>query len=332
MSDLERDERAMPSRREFVALGIGAFVFAALPGALRRRRRLVRRSVPVMGTIAEFAVVHRDARYAHAAIDAAVGELRRVDRRMTRFSSDSDVGRANLRASASPVEISAETAHVVNEGLRWAESSDGRFDPCLGKAAALWDVGERRVPPAVEHVRGFAGRRLYRTVELDRRRGVPVIHFLEADAAIDLGGIAKGYGVDLAAEALRSYGIFNALVNVGGDLYALGTSEDGDAWKVGIRSPDRPDRLIETLEVSDRAVATSGDYLQYFRYQGRRYHHMLDPETGEPRISKTRSVTVVADTCMAADAAATTAFGLTQAESRRVLAVRAPSAKIVCVV
>ncbi len=322
-----------PSRREFVALGLGAFVVATLPAALRRRRpALVRRSIPVMGTVAEFAIVHRDPRYAHAAIDAAIAELRYVDRTMTRFSRASDVGRANLSAAAEAVPVSVATAYVLEEALRWAAACDGAFDPCLGKAVVLWDVGRRREPPARQDVLALSGRRLYRALEIDRWRGEPVVRFRDPDVALDLGGIAKGYGVDRAADALRSFGIRNGLVNVGGDLYALGRSEDDDPWKVGIRSPDDPDSVTGTVEVEDAAIATSGDYIQYFQHGGRRYHHMLDPQTGEPKLARMRSVTVVAETCMSADAAGTAVFGMAEAQAQRLLQALAPDARIARVI
>ncbi len=324
----EHPRRAFPSRRDFVAVGIGAFVVAATPGLLRRPRGVVRRSVPVMGTIAEFAVLHRNARYAHAAIDAALEELRRVDRTMTRFRETSEVGRANQEAARRAVPVSAETALVLEEALRWAEASDGAFDPCLAHAVALWDVTRRREPPPAERVREWADRRLYRALEVHRRAGGGLVRFGDPEVGIDLGGIAKGYGVDRAADALRAYGIFDALVSVGGDLYALGRSAEGDPWRVGIRSPADPSRLAGTLEVSDQAVATSGDYLQYFQYGGRRYHHLLNPATGEPWPSQARSVTVVAETCLAADAAATAVFGQSRADAERILRVVAPGARI----
>jgi len=125
----------------------------------------------------------------------------------------------------------------------------------------------------------------------------------------DLGGIAKGYGVDRAVGALRDKRIENGLVNVGGDLYALGVSEDGDPWRVGVRSAQDPTRLATTLTLSDRAVATSGDYEQFFRHRGEHYHHLLDPATGAPRKTRAHSLTVTAATCMTADAAATARFG-----------------------
>ncbi|NIN73452.1 MAG: hypothetical protein GTO46_16315 [Gemmatimonadetes bacterium] len=252
MIDPERSRRSLPSRRQFIALGIGALAVVTTPRLLRRRRELVRRTVPVMGTIADIAVAHRDERYAQAAIDAAIAELRHVDRTMTRFSDSSEVGLANLKAGSEPVLVSRSTALVLEEALRWAEASDGAFDPCLGRAMALWDVGERAEPPPAEQVSGLAGRRLYRSLEIGELAGEPAVRIGDPDAAIDLGGIAKGYGVDRAVEALRSYGIYNGLVNVGGDLYALGVSEDGDPWKVGIRDPDDPQGLVGTVEVSDR--------------------------------------------------------------------------------
>jgi thiamine biosynthesis lipoprotein len=115
--------------------------------------------------------------------------------------------------------------------------------------------------------------------------------------------------VDAAARALQDLGIFHALINVGGDLVALGVGEDEEPWRIGVRSPDEPDSMIEILEVSDRAVATSGDYLQYFKHGGRRYHHLLDPVSAEPRRTAMRSLTVEAATCIEADAAATALFG-----------------------
>ena len=134
--------------------------------------------------------------------------------------------------------------------------------------------------------------------------------------------------MDLAVRALRERGVGSGLVNVGGDLYALGGSEDGDAWRVGIRSPDDPRGLEGTLEIRDRAVATSGDYERCFRHDGRRYHHLLDPRTGAPRIAAVRSVTIEADSCIAADAAATAVFALPDEAASAVLRARAPHARI----
>lgn len=300
--------RSRIDRRKFLALGAGAFAVALVPFAAGRRR-LVRRTIPVMGTIAEVAVVHDDTALAQAAIDAAFAELRRVDAGMTRYSEASDIGRLNLGGARGPVAISKDTADVIAEALRWASSTDGRFDPCIGKATDLWDVNRRHEPPPEGAVRRFAGRHLYRALDVDTWRGSPVARFTDEDIMVDLGGIAKGYAVDRAVLALRERGIDRAFVNAGGDLYAMGASEDGDPWQVGIQLPSDPSRVERTIAVSDRAVATSGDYLQCFRCGGRRYHHILDPVSGEPWRTDGKSLTIVADRCLDADAAATAFFG-----------------------
>ena len=319
------------SRRKFLSLGAGAFVVLTLPVSLPRTRRVTRRSVPVMGTIADLVVVEADEAKAQTAIDAAIRELRWVHETMSHFSRDSEIGRVNaaaLSGAAEPVAVSEATATVLEEALRWAESSDGRFDPCLGRASALWAIGERRTPPPNGRIGRFAGERLHAALELDRWRGERVVRLRDHRAAIDLGGIAKGYGVDRAVRSLRANGISSALVNAGGDLYAMGASEDGDPWRVGVRSSDRPDRLVATVEVSDRAVATSGDYFRYFDHAGRRYHHLLDPATAEPRLATRHSVTVAGETCMSADAGATTVFGCGRPTAERLLALGSPEAEI----
>ncbi|MFC1640083.1 FAD:protein FMN transferase [Gemmatimonadota bacterium] len=321
--------QAGPSRRDILLLGAGAFAVAAVPLWRSRRRNLIRRSVPSMGTIAEIGVVHRDEHYAQGAIDAAFARLRQVERLMTRFEATSDVGRANLRAAAEPVGISQATANVVQAGLLWAESSDGAFDPCLGKVSEIWSIGSRTTPPRAEQVHQYASRNLYRTLDIDSWNGRPVLRFAEPDVEIDLGGIAKGYGVDSSVQVLREWGITDALVNVGGDLYAMGSSEDGDPWVVGVRSPQDPGKVSGQFEISDAAVATSGDYMRFFRYNGRQYHHLMDPKTAEPRESSVHSITITADDCLTADAAATTVFGMANAKAHSLLSVRAPRARIV---
>ncbi|CAN5617670.1 FAD:protein FMN transferase [soil metagenome] len=326
----EHDTARGPSRRDFLVLGTGIFAVAATMGVGNRaRRRLVRRSVPVMGTVAEVVVVARDERVAHAAISAAIEELYAVERLMTRFNVTSDVGRANLGASSHAVVVSPATATVVAEGLRWAAVPGSRFDPCIGRACELWDVSRRSEPPEAAAVRRLARRGLYRGLELGRTAAGDVLVYHEPDIALDLGGIAKGYAVDRAVEALRSWGITNGLVNAGGDLYAMGVSADDDAWRVGIRSPADPDRIAGTIALEDRAVATSGDYEQYFDHGGRRYHHLLDPATAAPRVAAMHSLTVTAESCMTADAAATAVFGLHLQAAHDILSMAAPGAQTV---
>jgi thiamine biosynthesis lipoprotein len=118
-------------------------------------------------------------------------------------------------------------------------------------------------------------------------------------------------------------------VNAGGDLFAIGQSEDGDAWNVGVRSPHDPSEISHQFELVDAAVATSGDYLQNFRYGGTVYHHLLDPVTAAPRRTNVHSITITASNCMAADAAATTVFGMNRDKAEQIFRSVAPGTTVV---
>ena len=317
-------------RRRFLAIGVGVFVVAGLPTTIVRSRRLrvTRRTIPVMGTIAEFAVVHGDVAAAERAIDAAIRELRFVESTMSRFDPTSEIGRANTNAATLPIAVGEPTALVVAEALRWARATDGAYDPAIGGAIELWDVEHRHEPPPDLARASFANRTLYRQVELETYRGRPHLRFHDAAARIDLGAIAKGYGVDRAIDALRANGIAKAVVDVGGDLYALGTAADNEPWQIGIQSPDDERALAGMLTASDVAIATSGTYRQFFRYRGVRYHHLLNPITAAPRVTDVRSFTVRADTCMHADVAATALYGRSTDDANRFLARLSPGARV----
>ena len=316
-------------RREFLAFGTGAFVVAALPLAYERRLAspgAVRRTIPVMGTIAEFAVVHRDPSVAEKAIDAAIAELRWVERTMTRFDDSSDIGRANLAAARGPVTITPETALVVAEALRWAEATNGMYDPAAGKIVKLWDVNHRHEPPLETSLAALAGRGFHRYVEVATHRGQQVLLYHDPDVSLDLGAIAKGYAVDRAIGALRSHGIRQAVVNAGGDLYALGSSPNGEPWQIGVRDPNDARRIAEVLQVVDGAVGTSGTYMQFFRYRGHRYHHLMDPSIAAPRRTAMQSYTVRADCNLHADVAASSLLGTPREAANALLARVAPGA------
>lgn len=304
-------------RRGFLALGAGALAVAVAPPLLRPRERLVHLTVPVMGTTGEFAVPARHEAGARQAMGAAAAELRRVEALMTRFDPRSDVGRFNAAPAGADVTVSPETAEVVRDALTWARESRGVFDPCLGGLSELWDPGWSAgagagpgTLPDLRAVAALADRHLWQAVEVVGSPGAPALRKHDPAARLDLGGIAKGYGVDRAADILVAHGVFRGLINVGGDLMALGDGPGGRPWKVGVRDPRAPDRIVETLEVTESAVATSGDYLRGFVADGKRWHHLIDPATGRPRRGAFRTVTLTGPTVQMADAGATTAFGL----------------------
>lgn len=324
-------ETSNMGRRKFLAFGAGVFAVTSIPVAAYRRAKhagLIRRTLPVMGTIAEVGVVDADPRAAHAAIDAAFAELQWVERTMTRFTDTSDIGRANLSAFRAPSTVDHATALVVNHALRWAQATDGRYDPAVGRIVKLWNVLDRHEPPPLNEVSPLAHRNLYRAVEVDTHRDQPVLIYHEPDVSIDLGSIAKGYAVDRAATALRNRGIEKGVVIAGGDLYAIGSAPDGEPWTVGIRDPDDARATLGSIRVQDEAVATSGTYVRYFTYRGVRYHHLMDPEIAAPRRTPVESFTIRADCCMHADVATTALFGATAEQARPVMNRLIPNARV----
>jgi thiamine biosynthesis lipoprotein len=144
------------------------------------------------------------------------------------------------------------------------------------------------------------------------------VRFLQQGMALDFGGIAKGYAVDRAIDILRSHGITRAIIDAGGNFYALGTPQDKPQWEAGVRNPLRNDEVIMRFSVSDKGVATSGSYERFFEIAGKKYSHIINPKTGWP-IEGMLSATIIADDATAADALSTSVFVLGQQEGMRLI-------------
>ncbi|MDI6870521.1 MAG: FAD:protein FMN transferase [Bacillota bacterium] len=239
---------------------------------------------------------------------AALAEFQRLDKLLSAYRSDSDLGRVNAAAGKEAARVSRETVELVALALRYAALSGGKFDPTVGPLVRLWGIEAGRAePPAPGEVE--EARRLvdYRRVMVDvpgRRLYLP-----EPGMALDLGGVAKGYAAERAVELLRQRGVKSALIDAGGNIVALGARPDGSPWRIGLRHPRRPGEVLGVVEVVNRAVVTSGDYERYFEAGGRRYHHLLDPAAGYPA-EGLQSVTVVGPSSTVADILSTAAFVL----------------------
>ncbi len=240
--------------------------------------------------------------------DQAVAEVRRINDLMSPFGPDSDVRRLNEAKAGEWVAVDPLTWTVVMEALRWHRLSGGAFDPTIGPVKRLFafDQGEADSWPD-EKTLSEARKAVGADKLLFEREGMRLAWAAEG-IRLDLGAIAKGFAVDCAAGVLARNGVRNALVDIGGELRVLGM-KPGDPptpWRTGVKDP-RGDDMVETLELSDAGVATSGDYERYFLYNGRRYEHIIDPREGLPLSGGPASVTVVSPgSCLAADALATT--------------------------
>lgn len=220
----------------------------------------------------------------------------------------SEISQIN-RAGGRPVEVSEETADLIRLGVSYGDLSGGKFDITIASASELWTFqdNEEKVLPDPDALAEAVTHIDYHNVTVE---GNTVI-LSDPEAKIDLGGIAKGYIADRLKEYLESEGIEHALINLGGNMVAVGGRYDGADFQIGLQKPFSPDGTsIAVLSVSDQSVVSSGNYERYFEKDGTIYHHILDPETGQPIQNGLYQVTIISDRSVDGDALSTTCFAL----------------------
>jgi len=252
----------------------------------------------------ELQLAAADPAAARRAAAAAVADVQRIEAKYSRYLDDSVTTRINRAAGGDAVAIDAETAALLDYAQRCHDLSGGLFDITAGVLRRVWDFRPRPprlpAPAALAAARALIG---WNDVERDDAR----VRLPRAGMEIDFGGIGKEYAADRAATILQEAGIAHALVNLAGDVRAIGPQADGTPWRVAIRHPRRENAVIAFVELAGAAVATSGDYERYFDVDGRRYCHILDPRTGMP-VMHWQSVSVVAPLCVVAGSCATIAM------------------------
>jgi thiamine biosynthesis lipoprotein len=263
----------------------------------------LRRSRLMMGTVVEIMAGGLPANQLEAAVEAAFTEIARLDMLLSSYRQDNDVAR--LSQSEAGSEVTVETAAVLALGLDVAQRSGGAFDLTLGGLKSLWafDVEAPQVPDRQAIADALVGIGP-NALALDGR----TVHKRSPHLQVDLGGIAKGYAVDRAIFILRQHGVPSAAINAGGDMYLLGQRQKR-AWRIGIQHPRQQEAVLETVQLRDQAVVTSGDYERFFEQDGVRYHHIFDPQSGFPARA-CQSVTIITDSVALGDALATAAFVL----------------------
>lgn len=232
------------------------------------------------------------------------GQLDRVNRSMSTYLPDSEINRFNNSTIGTWQTPSAEFLTVLDAAIAIGDETAGGYDITVGPLVDLWGFGPGE--PLVGMPSRAAVSEARDKVGLDslERKGDTARRI--KDIQLDFSSIAKGYAVDLVTEALQANGIQNLLVEVGGEIRVAGLSPRGGAWRVAVEQPIPERREVATaIELTDKSVATSGDYRNYFDLNGRRYSHTIDPRTGYPVRHDLVSVTVVHESAMLADAWAT---------------------------
>ncbi|WP_020615470.1 FAD:protein FMN transferase [Paenibacillus daejeonensis] len=251
-----------------------------------------------------------DDRITEKHFDHIRGLLEEIDQQMNRQLAGSELDEVNRQAGGQSVVVSADTYKVVERALFYAEQSQGTFDPTVGPLVDLWAIGNGGIEvPRGDQIQAAVALINYEDVEMDAT--ARTIRLKQPGMSLDLGAIAKGFAADLIAEYLTSEGIGSALIDLGGNLIALGAKPNGDAWSIGIQDPaEHRGAHLGTLQVVNKTVVTSGVYERFFRVGDTIYHHLLDPKSGYPFQNDLLSVTVITEESMAADALSTSVFGL----------------------
>ena len=233
------------------------------------------------------------------------GELENVNSLMSTYKPDSELSLLNKAKAGESQLLSGDTIAVLNESMRLYNESNGAFDPTVGPMVNLWGFGpdgrvvQQPEQELIDQTRNWVG------MDLLTIAGNSVTKAHD-DLYVDFSSIAKGYGVDQVANALEKLGIFDYLVEVGGEMRLSGSKPNGEKWAVAIEKPVSDRREVQLIvRPVNLAMATSGDYRNYFEENGVRYSHTIDPTTGKPITHKLVSVTVMHPSAMTADAAAT---------------------------
>ena len=292
---------------------VGLFVVVASTAACNETagssgNRLVEQTFASMGTELRLTAWTTDEAGAVNAFKEIVQEFDRLEGLLSNWRENSDVQRLNAAAGKHPVPVGTDFRDIVRTARQVSEWTGGKFDVTFGVMAGLWKFDYQNKDGTVpEHSEVVRRRSLvnYRDLEVNEDAGTA---FLRREGmVVNLGGIGKGYAVDRARDILRKRGFHDFMIQFGGDMYAAGHHNDRP-WRLGIQDPRGPaDRIFAAMDVSESTFSTSGDYERFFIKDGRRYHHILDPATGEPTQGR-RSVTIMTDSATVADGLSTGIF------------------------
>lgn len=242
--------------------------------------------------------------FAENCIDKAIAEIQRIEKLLTTYDENSQTNQINLAAGIHPVKVDEEVFDLISRSIRISELTQGAFDISYGSIdKRLWNFDSNMTAlPDPQTARQMVRLINYRNIILNRADLTVLLK--EKGMRIGFGGIGKGYAAEKAKLVLKQWGVKSGIVNAAGDLTTWGVQPDGKPWTIGIASPDQQQQLFSYLEISDAAIATSGNYEKFVILDGRKYSHTIDPKTGLP-VKGIKSVTIISPNAEIADAMAT---------------------------
>ncbi|MEM7083307.1 MAG: FAD:protein FMN transferase [Pseudomonadota bacterium] len=263
------------------------------------------RTEGIMGTEISVQLWHENEAYAMASIDRVIGEMHRIDHLMSTYKDHSEISQINANAHEQAVAVSDELFELIKQALDLGHVTRGAFDITYASVGKHYDFRTGEKPSDAQKQTAVE------VVNLDNvvlNTSQKTVRFLREGVRIDLGGIAKGHAVESAVTLLRERGIENAIVTAGGDSRVLGDHR-GRPWAVGIRDPRQRNGIAARMPVQEEAISTSGDYERYFEADGVRYHHIIEPTSGDSART-VRSVTIIGPNAIMTDALSTGVFVL----------------------
>ncbi len=236
----------------------------------------------------------------------AFDEIKRIENLLSCYIETSEISKINKNAFLKPTEVSGETVEFLKKTLIFSEKTDGAFDITVKPLMSLWDItSETPRVPADSEIKSALSGVGYENIVINGN----LVSFLNKNTKIDLGGAAKGYAADMAVKVLNDYGIKNAILDLGGNIYALGKNPQGKNWRIGLQDPSKKrGESFSVAELSDKTAVTSGSYERYFEKDGKVYHHIINPKTGIPADTGLISVTVIGESSLEADMLSTAVF------------------------
>ncbi len=268
------------------------------------RGKLHKHVLRLMGNRFEISVVSDDEQWAENLIESAISEIRRIEYLLTTFNEQSQTNQINTYAGIKPVKVDWEVFNLIYRSIRISELTQGAFDITYGSIdKRLWNFDKTMTSlPNKETAKKMVRLINYKNIVLDKKN--VTVFLKEKGMRIGFGGIGKGYAADRARLILEQNGATGGVINAAGDLTTWGTQPNGNSWTVGIADPNARDHPFSYLDISNMAVATSGNYEKYVTINGKRFSHTIDPKTGLP-VSGIKSVTIICSTAELADALAT---------------------------
>lgn len=272
--------------------------------AMPQTVQLFRRAMKLMGNRFEISVVAHLQEWANNRIDEAVSEIQRIEKLLTTFNDNSETNLVNRNAGIAPVQVSDEMFALVERSIRISSITQGAFDITYGSIdKRFWNFDESMtaLPDAAEAKHAV---RLINYKNIILNTADKTIFLKNKGMRIGFGGIGKGYAAEMAKQVMQKNGVENGVVNASGDLCAWGNQPNGKPWTVGIAHPDMAGQPFSYMDISNMAVATSGNYEKFVVVKGKKYSHTIDPRTGFP-VHGIKSVTIISPNAEISDALAT---------------------------